>query len=109
LGQTEQNRDKPDVFKILRERKMSLKPFRDTKIRITIVRWKKRVRVTTGRNSNHTTLSSIFFSETEQNQDNLGVSNILTAGEMSLKPFRDKKIQITIVRCKKFKLLGFRV
>jgi hypothetical protein len=101
LGQTEFNRDNPGVSNIIRVREMSLKPFMDTKTRITIVRYKKRARVPTGRNRDHTTLWSIFLCQTEFNRDNPDVSNILRAIKMSLKPFRNTKIWITIVRCKR--------
>jgi hypothetical protein len=101
LCQMEFNRDNPNVSNILRTREMSLKPFRDIKIRITIVRCKKRMWVPTRRNHDHTTLWSIFLGQMEFNQDNPGVSNILRAREKSLKPYRDIKIRITIVRCKK--------
>jgi len=90
----------PCVSNILRARETSLKPFRGQKIWITIVRWKNLVWVTIGRNGDPMNLSSIFSGQTEQNRNNTGVSSILRAREMSLKPFRDKKIRITLVRCK---------
>jgi hypothetical protein len=91
LGQMKFNRDNPIVLNILRVWKMSLKPFRDTKIRITIVRCKKRAWLPTGRNGDYTTFWSIFFCQTEFNRDNPGICNILRAREKSFKPFRDEK------------------
>jgi len=91
LGQMKFNRDNPVVLNILRAWKMSLKPFRDTKIRITIVRCKKRAWLPTWRNRDYTTLWSIFFCQAEFNRENPGIYNILRAREKSFKPFRDEK------------------
>jgi hypothetical protein len=49
------------------------------------------VLVMVGRNRDHTSLSSNFSGQGEQNRDNPSVSNIIRAKEMSLKPFWDKK------------------
>jgi hypothetical protein len=79
---------------------MSLKRFRETKIWITIVRWKNRDWVPTGWNRDYTTLLWIFLCQKEFFWDKPGISNILSAWEMTLKCFRNTKIWITIVRCK---------
>jgi hypothetical protein len=101
LCQKEYNRDNPDISNILRVWEMSLKAFRDTKIWNTIVQCKKRALVPTRRNHDHRTLWSIFLCQKKYNRDNPDISNILRVWEMSLKAFRDTKIWITIVLCKK--------
>jgi hypothetical protein len=93
--------DKPDISNILRAWEMSLKCFRDTKIRITIVRCKNRDWVPTRCNCDYTSLWSIFLCQKEFFLDKPGISNILRAWEMSfLKSILDKKIWISIIRCK---------
>jgi len=101
LGEMEFNRENPSVSNILSAREMSLKPWRDTKIWITIARCGKRAWVPIGRNSDHKTLWSIFLGQTEFNRDNPGSSNILKVRDMSLKPFWDTKIWNTVARCRK--------
>jgi hypothetical protein len=100
LCEKESFRDKTGISNILRVWEMSLKVFRNKKIWITIVRCKNWDRVPTGWNRDHKTLWSIFMCQNEIFLDNPCFSNTLSAWEMSLKCFRDKKIQITIVRCK---------
>jgi uncharacterized protein (UPF0335 family) len=100
MGQTEQNRDNFGVSNILRQREMSLKYFRDKKIRRTIVRCKNERESQSEETVNILPLSSIFMGQTEQDRVNPGVYILLKQREMSLKSFWDKKIRRTIVRCK---------